>query len=98
MNGVELNLADLSGAFLGFTFTIFTLSYMLGDNPFFRVAVHIFIGVSAAYATAVTLSQVILLQLLVGQLRGLYSRRCLPPSIFLIAIIHLMRSFSLLGH
>ena len=64
MNGVELNLADLSGAFLGFTFTIFTLSYMLEDNPFFRVAVHIFIGVSAAYATIVTLSQVILPQLI----------------------------------
>jgi hypothetical protein len=63
MNGVELNLADLSGALLGFTFTIFILSYMIGDNPFFRVAIHIFIGVSAAYATAVTFFQVILPQL-----------------------------------
>lgn len=64
MNGVEMNLADLSGAFLGFTFTIFTLSYMIGDNPFFRVAIHIFIGVSAAFATTVTLSQVIFPQLI----------------------------------
>lgn len=64
MNGVELNLADLIGALLGFTFTIFTLSYMIGDNPFFRVAIHVFIGVSAAYATAVTFFQVILPQLI----------------------------------
>lgn len=63
MNGVDLSLADLSGALLGFTFTIFILSYMIGDNPFFRLTIHIFIGVSAAYATAVTLYQVILPQL-----------------------------------
>jgi len=64
MNGAELNMADLSGALLGFTFTIFILSYVIGDNPFFRLAIHIFIGVSAAYATAVTLYQVILPQLI----------------------------------
>ncbi|MBE9525319.1 MAG: hypothetical protein IMY76_09480 [Chloroflexi bacterium] len=92
MNGVELNLADLSGAFLGFTFTIFTLSYLLGDNPFFRVAIHIFIGVSAAYAVAVTLSQVILPQLIYpffeGDKSAMYlSLAFLIPSLLLLTKI-----------
>ncbi|MEN8172425.1 MAG: hypothetical protein ABFS03_06040 [Chloroflexota bacterium] len=70
MNGVELNMADLSGALLGFTFTILILSYMIGDNPLFRFAIHIFIGVSAAYAAAVTLNQVILPQLIYPLIDG----------------------------
>ena len=89
MNGVELNLADLSGAFLGFKFTILTMSYILGDNPFFRVAIHIFIGVSAAYATVVTLSQVILPQLIYpffeGDKSAMYlSLAFLIPSLLLL--------------
>lgn len=70
MNGVELSTADLSGALLGFTFTLFILSYMIGDNPFFRLAIHIFIGVSAAYATSVTFYQVILPQLVYPLIDG----------------------------
>jgi len=36
------------------------LSYLVGDNPLFRVAVFIFVGVSAGYVGAVALYQVIL--------------------------------------
>jgi hypothetical protein len=40
--------------------TIMVLSYLVGDNPLFRVAVYIFVGVSAGYVGAVALYQVIL--------------------------------------
>lgn len=40
--------------------TIMVLSYLVGDNPLFRIAVYIFVGVSAGYVGAVALYQVIL--------------------------------------
>jgi hypothetical protein len=40
--------------------TIMVLSYLVGDNPLFRVAVYIFIGVSAGYVGAVALYQVLI--------------------------------------
>ncbi len=49
--------------FIGFVSLIFTLlifSYVLGDNPLFRAAVYVFVGVSAGYIAAVALWQVII--------------------------------------
>jgi hypothetical protein len=40
--------------------TIMVLSYLVGDNPLFRVAVYIFVGVSAGYVGAVALYEVII--------------------------------------
>lgn len=45
-------MADLIGSILGFVFTLLVLSYLLGDNPFFRLASHLFVGVAAGYAGA----------------------------------------------
>jgi hypothetical protein len=50
---------DLIGALFGFTFTLFVFSYAWGDNPFFKIATHIFIGVAAGYATIITVYNVI---------------------------------------
>jgi hypothetical protein len=44
--------------------TIMVFSYILGDNPLFRLAVYIFIGVSAGFVTAVIARQVIYPQLI----------------------------------
>ena len=41
--------ADLIGASLGFFFTLALLSYLIGDNPLYRIALHVFIGVSVGY-------------------------------------------------
>ena len=38
---------------ISFLFTLLIFSYVLGDNPLFRVAVYIFIGVSAGYIAVV---------------------------------------------
>lgn len=50
---------DLITASVSFLFTLMVLSYLVGDNPFFRLAIHIFIGVSAGYAAAVAWHQVL---------------------------------------
>jgi hypothetical protein len=51
--------ADLVGAIVGIVLTLLVLSYLLGDNPAFRFAIHLFIGVSAGLAGAVALRTII---------------------------------------
>lgn len=61
----ELSLADLIGVILGFIFTLLVFSYILGDNPLFRLTIHIFIGVAAGYAGIVAIYNVLLPRLIV---------------------------------
>jgi len=62
--------AELLSAFVSFIITILILSYLVGDNPLFRAAVYIFVGVSAGYVAAVTWNQVILPQVIQPILAG----------------------------
>ena len=50
---------DLVTGLVAFLLTIMVLSYLIGDNPFFRLAIYIFIGVAAGYAGAVAWHQVL---------------------------------------
>jgi len=45
---------------LGAVLTLLIFSYLLGDNPLYRLALHIFVGVSVAYICVVALQSVIL--------------------------------------
>lgn len=54
-----MNLVELIPALLGFLFTLMILSYIIGDNPLFRFAVSIFVGVSAGFAGAVALRSIV---------------------------------------
>lgn len=51
---------DLVWMFVGFLFTVLILSYVLGDNPFFRLASYVFVGISSAYLVVLLIYQVIL--------------------------------------
>ena len=55
---------DWIGAFLGFVFTLLIFSYLIGDNPLFRITVHIFIGVSAGFAAVIAILNVIIPRLI----------------------------------
>jgi hypothetical protein len=46
-------------AIISFLLTVMVLSYLIGDNPLFRFAVHVFVGVSAGYVAIVAIYQVI---------------------------------------
>lgn len=46
-------------AIISFLLTVMVLSYLFGDNPLFRFATHVFVGVSAGYVAVVALYQVI---------------------------------------
>lgn len=44
---------DILSALAGLILTVMIFSYLLGDNPLFRIAVYLFIGVSSGYAATV---------------------------------------------
>jgi hypothetical protein len=50
---------DLITGILGFLFTVLIFSYLIGDNPLFRIATYIFVGVAAGYFAAVAFWQVL---------------------------------------
>jgi hypothetical protein len=52
--------ADQIGVWAGFILTLMVFSYLLGDNFLYRLAVYIFVGLSAGYITMVTVESVIL--------------------------------------
>lgn len=60
-----MNLADWIGAFLGFALTLLVFSYLIGDNPLFRITLHMFIGVSAGFVAVVAIYNIILPRLFV---------------------------------
>jgi hypothetical protein len=41
---------ELISAFVGLILTLLVFSYLIGDNPLFRFAIYLFIGVSSGYA------------------------------------------------
>jgi len=56
--------ADDLGAIVGFLLTLAVLSYLLGDNPVYRVAIHVFVGAAAGYAAIIVTSNILYPQLI----------------------------------
>jgi hypothetical protein len=56
---------DLIGAIIGFLLTIVILSYVIGDNILFRMAISIFIGVASGYAAVLVIYNVLWYKVLV---------------------------------
>lgn len=54
---------DVIGAFAGFLLTLFVLSYVIGDNPLYRIAASLFVGAVAGYAVVVAYFNVLKPQL-----------------------------------
>jgi hypothetical protein len=53
---------EVISGFVGFLLTLLVFSYLLGDNPLFRFAIYLFIGVASGYAAAVILRTVLLVK------------------------------------
>jgi len=54
------SLTELGGLLLGLILTLFVYSYIYKDNPLYRVAVHLLVGVSAGFAAVLVVNEVIL--------------------------------------
>jgi hypothetical protein len=61
---------ELVTGVLSFFITLMILSYVIGDNPLFRIATYLFTGVSAGYIAAVAWWQVLLPKLVIPLISG----------------------------
>jgi hypothetical protein len=62
--------SELLWTIISFVLTLCIFSYLFGDNPLFRIATGLLIGVSAGYFTVVIIYQVLLPKLIVPLLQG----------------------------
>ena len=72
---------------ISFLFTLLIFSYVLGDNPLFRIAVYIFIGVSAGYIAAVAWWQVIMPRLVYPLMSAISSGTLLQVVLILVPLL-----------
>ena len=55
---------------VGFFLSLMVFTYLIGDNPLFRLAIHLFIGITAGYAAVMIIYQVILPKMVLPVLWG----------------------------
>ncbi len=83
------------GAVLAALLTLFILSYLIGDNPFYRLAASLFVGLTAGYAVVVALSNVIWPQMIAPLLNVWNAPQTLDLSRTLLAVIAFVLSIIL---
>ena len=76
---------DLISALLGLILTLMVFSYLIRDNPLFRVAIYLFIGVASGYAATVVWHSIILPKLI--QPVAALNPIALIPFIFAISLL-----------
>ncbi len=81
---------EFLSAVVGFILTLMVLSYLIGDNPLFRIAVHLFIGAASGYAALAAWHYVLLPKLI----QPLGSA---DPSQLVMVLIPLVLCFTLLA-
>lgn len=65
---------DLIGAAVGLLLTLLVLSYLIGDNPFYRLALHLLVGATVGYGAAVA-TVTVLLRMVLPALQGAAAER-----------------------
>jgi hypothetical protein len=80
---------EFISALIGLVLTLVIFSYLLGDNPLFRMAIYLFVGVSSGYAATVIVHDVLLPRLGLVQTNDINQ--------LLLAVIPLILSISLIA-
>ena len=78
---------DLIAGTVAFLLTLMILSYLIGDNPLFRVAVYIFVGISAGYVAAVSIRQVLWPNLLQPLYQGFLSGMTVRQAVLAVPLL-----------
>src|SRR5688572_6931076 len=78
---------DLISGVLSFLFTILILSYLIGDNPLFRIAVYLFVGVTAGYVASVIWWQVLTPRLFTPLLPAILTGSMVEKIIVLVPLL-----------
>lgn len=87
--------AELAGVVVGALLSLMALSYLIGDNPLYRVAVHAFVGVTAGYVTVVAVVNVLYPQLFLSLFSALATQQERLPLIGLGWLLALLFAFKL---
>jgi len=85
------NIVDLITGGISFLLTLMVLSYLIGDNPAFRVAIYIFIGVGAGYVAAVVWHQVLDARLIKPLFSGSLADRLLTVVPLVMGLLLLLK-------
>lgn len=80
------DMINLVTGLISFLFTLLIFSYVLGDNPLFRVAVYIFVGVSSGYIAAVAWWQIIMPRLVYPLMSAITSGNMLNLGLMLVLL------------
>ena len=91
---------DTIGLLIGFTLTLMIYSYIIGDNPLFRLGINILVGVSGGYAGVIVLRTIILpvfAQLIVNPVSVQSFLWLVPILLALLLILQRLPGFSWLG-
>jgi len=78
---------NLITGLISFLFTLLIFSYVLGDNPLFRIAVYIFVGVSSGYIASVALWQVVMPRLVYPFISVISSGTMLEMGLMLVPLL-----------
>jgi CBS domain containing-hemolysin-like protein len=92
-----MTISDYIWSLVGFLLTIMVLSYLVGDNFFFRLAVHLFIGLTAGYVAVLLVRQILLPQLVIPLVNGSSPQRfwlVLPLALVLLLLVGQIPKFS----
>src|SRR5512135_854276 len=84
---------ELIAGVVAFLLTLMILSYLIGDNPLFRVAIYVFVGVSAGYVAVVAWWQVLWPDLVVPLVTGSPMQRALLAVPLLLGGLLLMKGW-----
>lgn len=81
---------DFFSGLIGLILTLLVFSYLINDNPLFRMAIYLFIGVASGYAAAVIWQYVLAPKVLI-------LLQSADPNLWLLTFIPLLLGFSLLA-
>jgi hypothetical protein len=85
--------ADLIWSIVGFLLTVMIFSYIFGDNPLFRLAAYLFVGVTAAFVTITVITQVLVPQLWLPLVNGSLAERLIAAVPLLLSLVLLLKVY-----
>jgi hypothetical protein len=91
---LSVDLIDLITGSLSFLFTLLILSYVVGDNPAFRAAVHAFVGVSTGYIAIAVFRLVILDKMVLPFISGGMGERIFLAFPLVLSLLLLGKMFA----
>ena len=89
---------DILWTVVSFLLTLLILSFIFGDNPLFRIASYLFVGVSAGYAVVLLVYQVLWPQLIMPIVNGNWLMTAVPLTLGLLLVFRLVPALSRLGN